>query len=131
LPRPTKASVIAQFGDWLDALDARRKRGDWRTARIELDKWVAACTTHQEAARRTLAANMAPIEARDELRGRLKALYAKADAHAARGIRVDAKVAQLGDEAKDSLYSQPADLQKAAALLSAYEKALNLAIRKG
>ena len=74
---------------------------------------------------------MAPIEARDELRGRLKALYAKADAHAARGIRVDAKVAQLGDEAKDSLYSQPADLQKAAALLSAYEKALNLAIRKG
>jgi hypothetical protein len=131
LPRPTKASVIAQFGDWLDALDARRKRGDWRTARIELAKWVAACTTHQEAARRTLAANMAPIEARDELRGRLKALYAKADAHAARGIRVDAKVAQLGDEAKDSLYSQPADLQKAAALLSAYEKALNLAIRKG
>jgi hypothetical protein len=131
LPRPTERSVIAQFGTWLDALDTSRKRGDWRAAKAGLEKWTAACATHNEVERRTLATNTAPIAARDELRGRLKALRAKASAHEARGISVDTKVARLGDEARDILYSQPADLQKAAALLSAYETALNLAIRKG
>ena len=128
---PTEPSVIAQFGTWLDALDTSRRRGDWRAAKTGLEKWTAACVAHQEVERRTLAANKAPIEARDELRGRLKALRAKADAHAARGISIDTKVVRLGDDARDLLYSQPADLQKAAALLSAYETALNLAIRKG
>jgi hypothetical protein len=131
LPRPTEASIITQLGVWLDALDASCKRGDWRAAKAGLDKWRAACATHQEVERRTLAANMALIEVREELRGRLKALRAKADAHAARGINIDTKVARLGDEAKDILYSRPADLQKAAALLSAYETAINLTIRKG
>jgi hypothetical protein len=130
LARPTETAVIAQFGVWLDALEASRKGGEWRAARAGLDKWLAACAAHQDAERRTLAANMAPLEARDELRGRLKALRAKADAHAARGIHIDAKATRLGDGAKDILYSQPADLQRAAALLSAYETAINLAIRK-
>jgi hypothetical protein len=130
LARPTEPAVIAQFAVWLDTLDAGRKRGEWRAARAGLDKWLVACAAHQEAERRTLAANMAPLEARDELRGRLKALRAKADAHAARGIWIDAKATRLGDEAKQILYSQPADLERAAALLSAYEAAVNLAIRR-
>jgi hypothetical protein len=129
LARPTETSVIAQFGVWLDALDANRKHAEWRAARAGLDKWLAACAAHKEAERRTLQANTAPLAARDELRGRLKALRAKANAHAARGIRIEAKTTRLGDEAKDILYSQPADLQRAAALLSAYEAAINLAIR--
>jgi hypothetical protein len=131
LPRPTEASVITQFGVWLDALDASCKQGDWRAAKSGLDKWVTACAAHQAVERQILAANMAPIEAREELRGRLKALRAKADAHAARGISIDTRVEQLGDEARDILYSQPADLSKAAALLGAYETAINLAIRMG
>jgi hypothetical protein len=131
LARPAEPAVIAQFGVWLDALDASRKRGEWRAPRDGLEKWSAACATRLEAERRTLAANRAPLEARDELRGRLKALRAKADAHTARGTDIDAKAAaRLADEARDVLYSQPADLQKAAALLSAYEAAINLAIRK-
>jgi hypothetical protein len=131
LPRPVEASIIVQLGTWLDVLDANRKRGDWRAAKAGLDKWMAACASHREAERRTLAANLAAIAEREELRGRLKALRAKANAHIERGIRLDAQAARLGDEAKDVLYSQPADLKKAAALLGAYETALNLAIRKG
>jgi hypothetical protein len=131
LPRPTESAVIAQFGVWLDALDVSCKHGDWHSAKAGLDKWVTACATHQDIERRILAANMAPIEAREELRGRLKALRAKADAHAERGVHIETKVAHLGDEARDILYSQPADLLKAAALLSAYETAINLAIRNG
>ena len=130
LPRPVEVSIIVQLGTWLDVLDANRKRGDWRAAKAGLDKWMAACATHREAERRTLAANLAPIAEREELRGRLKALRVKANAHIERGIRLDAQAARLGDEAKDILYSRPADLNKAAALLGAYETALNLAFEK-
>jgi hypothetical protein len=105
-------------------------RGDWRAAKAGLDKWTASCATHREAEQQMLAASLAPLAERDELRGRLKAVRAKADAHVARGVRLDAQAARLGDEAKDILYGQPADLKKAAALLGAYETALNLAIRK-
>jgi len=131
LPRPTETAIITQLAAWFDALDTSRKRGDWRAAKAGLDKWTAACAGHHEVERRILAANLAPLEQRNELRGRLKALRAKADAHAARGIRLDAQTVRLGDEVKDMLYSQPADLKRAAAVLCAYETALNLAIRKG
>jgi hypothetical protein len=131
LPPPTPASVIMQFGTWLDTLAASHQRGEWRAARSGLDKWVAACTSHRAAERRIIAAGQAPIERRDELRGLLKALRAKADSYAARGIGLEASAARLGDEAKDILYSQPTDLEKAAALLAAYEAGLSLASRNG
>jgi hypothetical protein len=131
LPRPTETAVIAHLGAWLDALAASRTRGDWRAAKMGLDKWTASCATHREAEQRTLAASLAALAQRDELRGRLKAIRAKADAHVARGLRLDAQAARLGDEAKHVLYGRPADLKKAAALVGAYETALNLAIRNG
>jgi hypothetical protein len=129
LRRPIEAPVIAQLGAWRDALDVARKRSDWPAAKSGLDKWMAACASHQEEERRTIAANTAPLEARDELRGRLKALRAKASAHAARGTTFDAAVARLGHEIEDVLYSRPADLKKAAALLAAYDAAINRDIR--
>jgi hypothetical protein len=129
LPSPTAASVITQLGTWLETLASSRERGDWRAARSGLDKWMTACASHQQAERRIIAANQAPIAQRDELRGRLKALRAKADTYAARGIRLDARAARLGDEARDILYSQPADLKRAGQLVSAYEAAISLASR--
>ena len=92
LQPPTEASVISQIGAWLDAIGASAKRGDWRAAKSGLEKWIAACASHQEKERRALAANLAPIEARDELRGRLKALRVKANAYSARGNSFDPKV---------------------------------------
>jgi hypothetical protein len=127
LPSPTASSVIMQLGTWLETLASSREHGDWRAARSGLDKWMTACTSHLEAERRIIAANLAPIAQRDELRGRLKALRAKADAYAARGIRLDARAVRLGDEAKDILYSQPGDLKRAGELVNAYEAAISLA----
>jgi hypothetical protein len=131
LPPATEASVITQFGAWLDVLAASAKRGDWQAAKSGLEKWMAACASHQEKERRALAANLAPIEARDELRGRLKALRAKVNAYGARGARFDANVMQLGDQIEAILYRQPSDLKKAAALLTAYDTAINLGAPKG
>jgi hypothetical protein len=100
-------------------------------AKSGLEKWTTACAAHREQERRVLAANLAPIEARDELRGRLKALRAKLNAYSARGTRFDVTVVQLGDQIEGVLYNQPSDLRKAAALLSAYDTAINLGIREG
>ncbi|HXW30188.1 MAG TPA: hypothetical protein VEK55_12565 [Xanthobacteraceae bacterium] len=124
LPAPAAEPVIAQFGTWLDTLEAKRSSGDWATAKASLDKWLAACATHQTEERRVLAASTAQLAARDELRGRLKALRAKAMALAQRGQGVDPATTRLGDEAEDTLYRRPADLAKATTLLSAYEAAI-------
>jgi hypothetical protein len=124
LPPPTDVSVIAQFGTWLDALDATTRTPGWRTAQAGLDKWTASCLAHQVEERRIVAANTAPLAARDELRGRLKALRAKAMARSARGLRIDPATTRWADEAEDTLYRQPADLAKAAHLLAAYEAAI-------
>jgi hypothetical protein len=131
LPSPTESSVIAQFGAWLDQIETKHGSGDWRPAKAGLDRWVAACAAHQATERAILAANRAPLEARDELRGRLKALHAKADAHAARGVRFEENAMQLAERAKAILYSQPADLKQAADALAAYEAAINRAINRG
>jgi hypothetical protein len=109
LPSPTESSVIAQFGAWLDQIETKRGSSDWHAAKAGLDTWIAACATHQATERAILAANRAPLEARDELRGRLKALHAKADAHAARGICFEENAMQLAKQAKAILYSQPAN----------------------
>jgi hypothetical protein len=130
LRRPLEAPVIAHLGTWLETLNLARQRGDWLAAKSGLDKWTAACDSHQEQERRAAAANTAPLDAREELRGRLKALRAKASAHAARGTTFEPAVVRLGNEIEGILYSQPADLAKAAALLTAYDTAINRDIRK-
>ena len=65
------------------------------------------------------------------MRGRLKALRAKADVYAVRGLRFGPEVVRVADDANSALNAQPADLRKAAALVAAYEAAINLAIRGG
>jgi hypothetical protein len=131
LLRPTDAPIIAQFGAWLDRLDDALRNGGWRAAKVGLDKWMVSRNTRLAAERRICAANQAPLAARDELRGRLKGLRAKANVHAVRGLRFDPEVVRVADEANSALNAQPADLRKAAGLIAAYEAAINLAIRGG
>ena len=131
LVHPTDATIIAQFGAWLEVLEDTFKSGDWRAAKAGLDKWTASRNTRLQAERRIYGANSAPLAARDELRGRLDGLAAKADTYAARGVRFDPAVTRIAGEAKAVLQGQPADLRKAASLVSAFEAAVNRAIRGG
>ncbi len=128
---PTDATIIAQFGAWLDAIEGTFKSGNWQAAKAGLDKWTLSRDTRLQAERRIHAANSAPLAARDELRGRLEGLRAKAGAYASRGARFDPAVTRLEGEAKAILHGQPVDLGKAASLVTAFEAALNRAIRGG
>jgi hypothetical protein len=129
LLQPTDATIIAQFGAWLDAIEATLKSGNWRAAKAALDKWVASRDTRLQAERRIYSANSVPLAARDELRGRLDALGVKADAYAARGVRFAPAVTRLVGEAKTALGGPRVDLRQAASLVYGYEAALNHAIR--
>jgi hypothetical protein len=74
------------------------------------------------AARAALAANRLPLDTRQELRGRLDALSAKA---LAKGKVEDAILADLAIRARQVLYTSPTALDLAMNLVESYEQRLN------
>jgi hypothetical protein len=96
--------------------------GKWRTAQHALDDWTTEATGALESFRACLSANRAPLEERNELRGRLDAYRALAHA---RGLIEDPATSAHYEEAHDALYTAPTDLAGAAALVRAYREAIN------
>jgi hypothetical protein len=122
LPVPIADGHLTGLHDWLDRLEKKYAEGVVDPVAVGLRKWNAAaeeCAAKEQAA---LAANRAPIETRNELRGRLDALKAKARAY---GVAEDDALAELAREAEGLLHSRPIALDRAAAAVLAYEKSLN------
>jgi hypothetical protein len=61
------------------------------------------------------------VEARNELRGRLDALKAKARAY---GVAEKDGLAEAAQQAEKLLYTRPTPLERAAAAVTAYERML-------
>ncbi len=116
--------VRADFADWLRSVEEARQRQQWKPARIGLDRWLAAA----EAARGELSecclAARAALERRQELRGLLHALQAKARAQAAQGRAPDLSLADLAREAQQLLHGRPTPLERAASVVAEYERRL-------
>jgi hypothetical protein len=98
------------------------RRGDWRHARQSLEEWSARAEAMLEEARRTLAANRAPLQARNQFRALLEAYQAKAGRL---GLLEDPRLTDIFDRAQDALYSAPTDLATAAQLVRSYQQAIN------
>jgi hypothetical protein len=77
------------------------------------------CVSKERAA---YAANRAPIETRDELRGRLDALQAKARCY---GVAEVDRLHELAQQAEQLLYARPTLLDRAQAAVTAYERAVS------
>ena len=90
--------------------------------RIGLENSIAKMKEYIAAEEKAYTANKAPLELRAELRGRLDALKAKA---LARRLAENAILSQLGEDALRLLYTRPTPLDKAAELVTPYEKQLN------
>jgi len=114
----TDCDKLVALRAWLDRLDARR--GEEAVA-VGLRNWQAAADDCVAQERKALAANRAPVELRNELRGRLDALKSKARAY---GIAEHGPVAELARQAEGLLYTRPTDLKRAAAAVAGYEKSL-------
>jgi hypothetical protein len=123
-PTPVDRDVAAA----LDAVVALGDAGRWRAAQTALSEWNARVEVLLRRAHETAAANRAPIEERNELRGRLDAY--RGMAHAT-GMLEDPDAARCYERAHDALYTAPTNLHESARLVRAYQDVLSAPAARG
>jgi hypothetical protein len=116
-PRPVADDVEAA----LDRVVTMSAQGDWRAAGNLVVQWTTRCRDALGEAERALAANRAPVAARNELRGRLDAYRAKANRL---GLLENPSVAGLYARAQTVLFTAPTNLADAEQLVRRYQQAL-------
>jgi hypothetical protein len=120
-PPPQPQALAADVERGLTQIRAEASAGAWREANDRLARWTAQATSALAHARRVTAESRAPIEERNELRGRLDAYQGRA-----RRLRLteDPALAELFGRARDSLYHAPTDLAQARELVRRYREGL-------
>ncbi len=117
-------AVPPDLPGWLQSVDAARQNQQWRSAQIGLERWFQSA---EDALARLSAfqqSSAALLERREELRGLLNALQAKAAAQARRGASPDPTLPALASEAEALLHGRPTPLDRAASLVTEYERRL-------
>lgn len=94
----------------LDDLMENASTRAWTQKRSLLDGWLTSARKLEAQLVRAADANRVPLEAREELRGRLRAYTAKI---AATGKAEDLILADLVDRARSELYTAPTDIPAA------------------
>jgi hypothetical protein len=119
---PFPEAEIAEMERWLERLTTKFSAGIVAPVRVGLTNWHHKIQAYTTTAASALAANRLPLATRQELRGRLDALTAKA---LAKGKAEDPLLADLATQARSTLYSSPTDLNLAIDLVRQYERGLN------
>ncbi|AFZ25435.1 hypothetical protein Cylst_3280 [Cylindrospermum stagnale PCC 7417] len=119
---PLPQAQIDALSQWLTKLETKLAQGLVNPVMVGLDNWLLKAREYMVTAQRTDTAHNNLLQTRRELRGRLDALKAKA---LVRRLIEDAILAELAQQAKELLYMRPTPLDKAAELVSQYEKRLN------
>lgn len=120
VPPQEKESAIA-LREWLLRLEENFQQGMLGPIAVGLEKWNNAAGAFVLQERAALQANQTPLKERNELRGRLDALKAKARA---RGWAEDRELTRIATEATRLLFNRPTPLERASALVSEYERVL-------
>jgi hypothetical protein len=107
---------------WLARIEREAAEGDWRPASLGLDRWREVAEQWRANALAVVAANRAPVERRDELRGLLDAYRAKG---LATGRAEQRAVDEAYDAAHDALHTAPCDLDAASRLVHEYVSQVN------
>jgi hypothetical protein len=104
-------------------LAATADRGvHWRTRRTQLDAWTARASALDTSLRDAVSRNLAPVRTRDELRGLLDALEAKAASR--RRIERPAVIERLR-AARDEARGAPCDLARLTTMVDALARDLS------
>ena len=114
-------SQLENLVAWLARLE--HKFGQERLESIArgLENWHGAAGQTVAVTEQALQRERLPLEMRNELRGRLDALKAKARKY---GIAEEDSVASLSQQAEAFLYARPTDLARSATAVEAYERRL-------
>ncbi len=121
IPAPIPTAEIVAMEQWLERLITTFEAGTTASVRVGLTNWLSKIHEYTRSAQSVLVANRLPLATRQELRGRLDALGAKA---LAKGKAEDAILADLVIQARAVLYSSPTDLDRAIDLVKQYEHQL-------
>jgi predicted nucleic acid-binding Zn-ribbon protein len=123
---PLAAEELIELELWLGRLVTKFAAGLIPPVRVGLTNWLDRVQRDLITARSGLAANRLPLDTRQELRGRLDALTAKA---LAKGQAEDPILADLAVRSRQVLYTSPTDLNLAITLVKSYEQRLNLQLQ--
>ncbi len=119
---PLPAEELIEMERWLERLVAKFESGIIPPVRVGLTNWQSKIQAYTISARSALAANRLPLDTRQELRGRLDALIAKA---LAKGKGEDPLLTDLAIQSRQLLFTSPTDLNQAIDLVTKYEQGLN------
>lgn len=119
-PLPTEE--ITEMERWLERLTTKFAAGIVAPVGVGLSNWMNKMQAYTTAAEAALRANRLPLDTRQELRGRLDALTAKA---LAKGKAEDPVLTDVATQARAVLYNSPTDLDLAIDLVRQYERGLN------
>lgn len=108
---------------WLARIRAQARAGAWPAAAQGLEQWRAEADALRTRADAVAAANRAPLERRNDLRGLLDAFRAKA---AALGLAEDPTLTGLYRSAREALYAYRCDVRRAESLVREYGRAIEL-----
>jgi hypothetical protein len=126
ISRP-EAPEPLELGDDLDGRLAEiaelARSGNWREARRALEQLTARVSALLADGRGILAANRAPIEARNQFRSLLEAYQVKAQRL---GMVEDPRLAEIFSQAREALYNAPTDLALVGQLVRRYQEALSI-----
>jgi hypothetical protein len=121
---PLTAGEPRRLAGELTALDALAAADQWRPLAARLPAWSARVHAATDLAAATRDRCRALLAQRDELRGRLGAYRAKAQAY---GLAEDAELCRLAELAQGTLYTAPCDLTAAGQQVTAYAAAVGAA----
>ncbi len=108
---------------WLARIRAQARAGAWPAAAEGLEEWHEEADALHARADAVAAANRAPLERRNDLRGLLDAYRAKA---AALGLAEDPALTETYRSAREALYAYRCDVRRAEALVREYGRAIEL-----
>jgi hypothetical protein len=121
-PPPLPAADSIELEQWLARLAAKYQVGTISSIQVGLTNWLNQISVRTLAAQSALAANRLPLDTRQELRGRLDALTAKA---LAKGKAEDPILADLAIQAHQVLYTSPTALARGKDLVERYQQYLD------
>lgn len=107
---------------WLIRLETKFAEGTIAPTQIGLRNWSEQVKRAIATTQAVITSQTQQLEYRQELRGRLEALQAKA---LARGVAKDNTLVHFATQARQLLYSRPTDLNVAADWVGRYERWLN------
>lgn len=108
---------------WLARIRSQAGAGAWPAAAQGLEHWEEDAAALHARADTIAASNRAPLERRNDLRGLLEALRAKA---AALGLAEDPALTRHYRSAREALYAYRCDVRRAEALVREYGRAIEL-----